>query len=639
MRESSLDLLQALVAGVVVGGSYALLALGVSLIFSTTGVLSFAQAAFAMFAAYFYSWASAEKDWNPILAAMVAVGIGTAYGLLVEWAVLRRITGSSPVTRLVATIAVLALTQGVVLQMFGFQPKAAEPLAPNGSIFLGDLGISYQQLLVLVVTAVLVAALAQFLTRTRMGLAVRASAQSSTGAHLVGIDRIKIARLNWAMGSFLAAAAGVLIAPLTIISIATFPGLLLNALAGCLFGAVSGLTLAVVGGFAVGGLTSMAATQFSAVGVRSLTVFLLAVALLALRRRWPDDLTSAVSLRDSDWAARPYGPGLILIGGVAALAAYRSSTDKFWAAVGITAVVYAIASLGLVVLTGWAAQLSLMHGALLGVGAFGMAWYANRLDIPLGVAIVLAGLTAGAVAGVVSLASFRLRGAQLVILTMAVAQAGSDWLFERVNGIDRTVYRPGWLSDDRRLFVLVLGVAAIFYVAVYLLRRGVWGRTLGAVARSDVVAEHFGANVALVRFQAWALSGFMTGIAGALYGVYLTVLQPSVFGVLLSISLLLYVVTCGRSSMLAPVLVALVFGYGPELFNFSQTGATAIPSIVSGLAVVMILALFPSGLADLLARRWPRLRSRSAPAALAVHPPARPPAVARALKRSEVVAR
>jgi branched-chain amino acid transport system permease protein len=94
------------------------------------------------------------------------------------------------------------------------------------------------------------------------------------------------------------------------------------------------------------------------------------------------------------------------------------------------------------VLTGWAAQLSLMHGALLGVGAFAMAWYANRFDIPLGVAIVLAGLTAAGVAGLVSLASYRLRGAQLVILTVAVAQAGSDWLFEQVNGIDRTVYRP-----------------------------------------------------------------------------------------------------------------------------------------------------------------------------------------------------
>ncbi|WP_019874090.1 ABC transporter permease [Sporichthya polymorpha] len=638
-----MELLQALVVGVVVGGSYALLALGVSLIFSTTGVLSFAQAAFAMFAAYFYSWASAEKQWNPWLAALVAVAIGTVYGLAVERIVIRQIAESSPVTRMVATVGVLAVTQGVVLQLFGFQPKAAESLAPEGSIFLGDLGISYQQLLVLGTTAVLVALLAAFLTRTRLGLAVRASAQSPGGSRLVGIDRVRIARLNWGAGAFLASVAGVLIAPLTIISVATFPGLLLGALAGSLFGAVGGLTLAVVGGFSVGALEALAANQTSTIGIRSVAVLGLVLLLLIVRRRWPADLTAAASIEDAGAARRPFGPGLLVILGLAGWAVYRSLTDTYWASVGIVALVYGIAALALVLLTGWAGQLSLMHGMLLGVGAFGLAEYLDRWDLPLAVAVLLAGITAAVVAGLVSLVGLRLRGAQLIIVTLAVAAAGSNWLFE-LGWLERSVQRPDNLMDDRRLFAVLLGAAALFTLVTVLLRHGPWGRALQAVARSDSVAEHFGANPHLVRFQAWVLSGFMTGVAGALYGLYLTVLQPSMFGVLLSISLLLYVVTCGRASLLGPVVVVLLFGYGPAIYTTSQTNATAIPSIISGVAVVAILAFFPTGLADLVARWRPRGTARRvaptpssptpAAAATPTHPEPAPAPAARPLKRS-----
>lgn len=636
-----LELFQALVAGAVVGGSYALLALGVSLIFSTTGVLSFAQAAFAMLAAYFYSWATAEKGWDPILAAVLAVAIGTSYGLLVERVVVRRISNAPTVTRLVATVAVLAVTQGVVLQLFGFQPKAAEPLTANGSIFIGDLGISYQQVLVVSATAVMVALLATFLTRTRLGLAVRASAQSPSGAHLVGIDRVRIARLNWGTGAFLASVAGVLIAPLTIISIATFPGLLLGALAGSLFGAVRGLTLAVVGGFTVGALESVAATSTSTIGIRSLAVLALVLVLLVFRRRWPDDLTATTSLGDAQSSDRPFGPGLLVLLGVAGWAAVTSLTDSYWAGIGVVALVYLIATLSLVLLTGWGAQLSLMHGMLLGVGAFGLTWFIDH-DVPLGLAIPCAGLVAAAIAGLVSLTGLRLRGAQLVIVTLAVAAAGSNWLFE-LDGMQRSLTRPGYLEDDRRLFAVLLGVTVLFYASVVVLRRGAWGRMLTAVARSEPVAEHFGTNTHLVRFQVWAFSGFMAGIAGAFYGLYLTVIQPSAFGVLLSISLLLYLVTCGRASLLAPLLAALLFGYGPELYTTSQTGATAIPSIISGLAVVAILTFFPSGLAELIVRRRRPRRFAPGPVAGAGSLPSptrpaqpRPEPVARTLKRKEL---
>lgn len=624
-----MDIANALTSGVIVGSAYALLAIGVALIFSTTGVLNFAHAAFAMLAAYVYSWASGDQEWHVVLAAALAVAVGTGYGLVVERLVVRRLAGSSAASRLVATLAVLAVTQGIVLQLFGFQPTIARRLVPDGSVHVGTLGIDHQQLVVVGVTIVLVSALALFLSRTRLGLAVRASAQSSTGAHLVGIDRVVIARLNWAIGSFLAAVAGVLIAPLTIISIGTFPGLLLKALAGTLFGALGGLWLAALGGVAVGALEALATTLTDTPGARELAVLLLVAGLLLARRSWPDDLTAAPSLGDSDVANRPYGAGLVLVLGLTAVTCAVSLRDPFWAAVGVVALVYALATLSQVVLVGWGAQLSLMHGALVGTGAFGLTWGTNRLQLPLVLAIVFAGVAGAAIAGIVSLASIRLRGAQLLIVTLAASQAASEWLFQ-MRGTAWTLRRPESLLDDRRFFAVLLAVTIAAYLVVVALRRSPWGRMLDVSARSDELAQHFGVDSRVVRAQAWMLSGFIAAVAGAFHALYLTAVKPSDFGVLLSISLLLYLVTCGRSSLLAPVLVGLLFVYGPEVVRFSQTGATAIPSIISGLAVVVVLAAWPAGLADLLVRRSPP----RAPAP----PPARQPVPPRPLKRAEVSA-
>jgi len=454
-----------------------------------------------------------------------------------------------------------------------------------------------------VASPVLLAALAAFLRFTRLGLAVRAAAQNPTGAHIVGIHRNRIAQLNWLIGSFLAAVAGVLIAPLTIISIGTFPGLLLKALAGTLFGGLGGLALAAVGGISVGALESLASTVTDIPGSRELVVLLLVVALLLFRRNWSEDLTAAPSLRDMT-SRRPLGPGAVVLLGVIVWACIEGLTDPFWAAVGTVALVYTIVSLSLVVLVGWGGQLSLMHGALMGVGAFGLTWYLNRLGVPTAAAILLSGLTGAAIAGLVSITGLRLRGAQLVIVTLAFAQAASEWLFQ-FRGTRWTLERPSSLADDRWFFAVLLGVTVVFHGAAFLLQRSSWGRMLAATARSETVAQHFGTHTSLVRFQAWALSGFMAATAGAFYALYLTAIKPSDFGVLLSISLLLYLIACGRASMFSPALVGLIFVWGPEAFKFSQTGATAIPSIVSGVAVVAILALSPAGLADLVARWRP----------------------------------
>jgi ABC-type branched-subunit amino acid transport system permease subunit len=204
-------------------------------------------------------------------------------------------------------------------------------------------------------------------------------------------------------------------------------------------------------------------------------------------------------------------------------------------------------------------------------------------------------------------------------------------LVRSFHGRYNTLWRRHNLIDDRWFFALLLAVTIAFYGLAFLLRRSPWGHMLDATARSETVAQHFGTHTNLVRFQAWALSGFMAATAGAFYALYLTAIKPSDFGVLLSISFLLYLIACGRSSLFSPALVGLIFVFGPEVFKFSQTGATAIPSIVSGLAVVAVLALFPSGLADLIARWRPTPAADAEPRRAATQPVA---ALARTLRRA-----
>ena len=243
-----------------------------------------------------------------------------------------------------------------------------------------------------------------------------------------------------------------------------------------------------------------------------------------------------------------------------------------------------------------------MHGALVGVGRLRPHLVPQPLrPAPGAWPSSWPACTGAAIAGLVSVTGLRLRGAQLVIVTLAFSQAASEWLFQ-FRGTRWTLARPSGLTDDRWFFAVLLVVTVAFHGVAFLLRNSAWGRMLAATARSETVAQHFGTHTHLVRFQAWALSGFMAATAGAFYALYLTAIKPSDFGVLLSISLLLYLICCGRASLFAPALVGLIFVFGPEVFKFSQTGATAIPSIVSGLAVVAVLALFPSGLADLIAR-------------------------------------
>ncbi len=481
--------LNGIATGVAIGGSIALLALGISLVFSTTGVLNLAQAGFAMVAAYFAAWFVNEHGWALWPACIVAVMISAFLGFVIDVLAMRRLQSASGPARFIASLGILSLMTGLVQLYFGSQPEALPPLFPGQGFTIGDVTVPSQHIAIIVTAVVLGTALMVFLHKTRTGLAIRAVSQDRTVARLMGVRYQRISALNWTIAAGLAGVAGVLIAPLTLLTTGTFTLYILTALAATLFGGVSGLVGAFVGGFAIGGTQGWFTTYYQKAGGNELAVLLVVLVLLAVRRNWPKDLTITAATAGSAgtrffWIARAiFAISLFL-------AVENAVRVDFWATIGTTAAVYGMATLGLVVLTGWAAQVSLMQGALMGLSGMMMAAVWDKTALPLPIAAMVGIATAMAASMLVALASSRLKGLQVGILTLVVAGGISAWLLQ-LPFFPVQMFRPSYLESDRNLFIFSAVAFMLCLLVVRNLRISVWGKRLSAVRQSRSAAGHF----------------------------------------------------------------------------------------------------------------------------------------------------
>src|SRR5439155_1695112 len=285
----------AFINGIAVGGVAALLAVGISQIFTTSGVLNFAHAGFAMVAAYLYAWLAATEHWPVGWAALATVVIVSLLGTLAEWLVLRRLADAPFIAKVIVTLGLYVFMQGATLQLFGFDPKKA-PLLFHGGVSIGATVAAYQQLAILGAGLALMAGLALFLRATRLGLATRSCAQDRATAGLIGIPTRAVSSVNWTIGAFMAAVAGVLIAPLAVFTVDSFSIYLVTGIGAALFGGLTGLTGAFLGGLALGVAQNWAIAESSQPGIWALAIFVTIAALLLLRRRWPKELLAAAAV-------------------------------------------------------------------------------------------------------------------------------------------------------------------------------------------------------------------------------------------------------------------------------------------------------------------------------------------------------
>ena len=623
-----------LVVGGITGLTYGLLAIGLTLIYKVSRVINFAHGAIGALPAILLPTLVIKAGLNYWLALPLSLAAGFAAGASLEHGVIRRLRNSSRLVAMVATIA--------WAQLFAVQIAAL----PHDKYFLRNpyptpihwvwdvsknLRLGPGQLLVLLVSPLLVIGLTLFMKHSRIGLAARASAENSDAALMTGIPVKRVSLTIWGVAGLLAAASAILVAatqPLDVTQSVSGngggigPSLLVRGLAAAMIGGFDSFPLIFVSGLGIGLLEALLEWNYPSSGLLNPVLFVLLVVSLLVHRRLGatarETAASSWSLTGAlkplpQWVAthprvrRAKRWGLLaLVAGTAVLAEHLSEGQNVLLA---TVLLFAVIGLSLVVLTGYAGQISLGQYAFVATGAI-VGGRMEQLGFPSVTALGYAIVACGAAAAVMGLPALRVRGLYLAVVTLAFALAADSWLFGQswlVNeggGLSAnsslTLPRPRWLGisfePEVRYDWLCLGLLVVMAAAVYRLRQTGLGRAMIAVRDNEPAAASLSLSPRKVKMVAFVLSGMIAGIAGYFYGGLLVefarAVRPSPID--LSLTLVVMVVLGGVTTVTGSVLGAMWVKGIPYAFG------TNAGLLSAALGVLVVLVIWPGGLASLL---------------------------------------
>ncbi len=279
---------------------------------------------------------------------------------------------------------------------------------------------------------------------------------------------------------------------------------------------------------------------------------------------------------------------------------------------------YAIALLGLNMLTGYNGQFSLGHGAFLAIGGYTAAILMAHAGVPYWVTIPAAGSICFIVGFLFGLPALRLQPLYLALATLALAVATSPLLKYRAfqhwtggsQGILLNKPRPPFglpITGDHWLYLFSLMVAIVLFWCGWNLLRGRIGRAIVAIRDQPIAAETMGINSALFKSLTFGVSAFYTGIAGALSAIAVQFVAPDTFGLLLSISLLVGSVIGGMWSIAGAVIGAVFIVFVP---NWAGAISTALAGAIYGVFLIMFMYVAPFGIAGALYGLWLKVRPK-----------------------------
>ena len=277
-----MDLLpQLIVSGIAAGCLYALVAIGLVLIYKATDIVNFAQGESVTVGAYM-GWLMVSEFQMPYLPAMVMVLVGSALvGMLVERIAYRPLIKSPPFTVILATLAIGLLITNIIRLIFQDTPRSIPGVLSTEPLELGGVLITPERLGIMVSVVVVVALLMLFFRYSKLGKAMRATAQSQEAASLMGISVPGIFSKTWALGSALGGIAGMLIAPLVGIN-TELGGVLIPGFVAAIVGGFTSIPGAIVGGLMVGVLENLGGVFVSS-SFKRVTSFIILIAVLMVR--------------------------------------------------------------------------------------------------------------------------------------------------------------------------------------------------------------------------------------------------------------------------------------------------------------------------------------------------------------------
>jgi branched-chain amino acid transport system permease protein len=285
-------ILQIILCGIAVGSVYAILALGMVLIFKTTIVLNFAQGVMATMTTFIAYWVMVSLKLPYWAAVVGALSSGALLGILAE-RLIRPILNAPVLNMIGITIGMFFVVESLVGLKWGHlvvdfpNPFPAEPLSLKGLV------VSPIQLGIIVVLLLLAGSLFAWLNFTTLGTSFRATCQDRFAAHLMGISSKRVYSISWASGCALGAVSGILIAPIATLSTGMMGGLLLKALAAAVLGGIFSLPGAIAGGITIGVAENIFGFYVST-GFKDTLAFLVIIVVLLVRPQGilgnPEDL-------------------------------------------------------------------------------------------------------------------------------------------------------------------------------------------------------------------------------------------------------------------------------------------------------------------------------------------------------------
>lgn len=615
--------LGAWIRGVVIGLLTALLAIGMALVYRANRVLNFAQADLGFVPTSLVVGLIAFSGWPYFAGLGLGLVAALLLGAIVELAIIRRFTKSP---RLVLTVATLGLSQlllflAILVPRLWDESIASQPIEPpmDWSWEIGTFVLSASDLIAMVLAPVAMIGVALFLGKTRIGVAVRAAAERGDRAAMLGIPVGWLSTIVWSLAgglSFIALflRADILSIPLgSALSLST----LVQALAALVIGRLRHLPTVAFSAIALGVLEY--GVQWNAESpllVQPIIGAAVLVALLLQRSstsRADNDTTASWSVSEevrplspAQWRLRPVRLAaaaltILVVAGIVAIPVFLR-VDQVIKATAV--IVFAIIGVSLVVLTGWAGQISLGQVAFVGVGAAVSAKCTVTWNVDITLAL-LAGGAAGALAAlVIGLPALRLRGLYLAVTTLSFSMGVTAWLLndrffewiptERVERLP-LFGRFDVLGNDNWYFAFCLGVFGLVCLAVRGVRRSRTGRAIIAMRENERAAQSYSISAMRVKLTAFVMSGAIAGVAGGLFVHLNYSFDLTSYGPEDSITVFIAGVVGGLGSITGAVLGA-IYLKGGEWFITDADWRV----LTSGVGVLLVLLILPGGLGGLV---------------------------------------
>ncbi|MDQ1396960.1 MAG: branched-chain amino acid transport system permease protein livM [Acidimicrobiaceae bacterium] len=625
------------VYGLTIGLLYSLLAIGLILIYRANRIINFAQAEMGAASAILAVLLIKVHHVPYLIAFGAAIGSGVIAGMVVEVVIVRRFAKASRLVLSVATIGiglVFAALQFFLPQWLG--GKAVDPTPPRTPLSsvkfaIGTYHLDANSVVIVFWAAVVVIGLTLFFKFTDIGIAVRGSAENADRAALLGIPVKRVSTVVWMVAAALSSLSVFLRIPVIGMPIGIFigPVILLYGLAAAVIARMESFTTALLAGLALG-VIEQTLYYFSKDPAISSALILpiLLVAMLLQRNKLSRGQDTGMSTWSLVKEFRPIPPELRNVAevqwvrlalGLGALGLLIFGYDLMGLKQQILAsvvVIYGIVAVSLVILTGWAGQISLGQWGFAGIGAAVAGNLVAHHNADFFVTVVVAGVAGALAAVVIGLPALRITGLYLAVTTLAFGITVQTYFLSptyfasflptHAQFIDRPLlYNRFSLVGERAFYYACLVALALCLLSARALRRSRTGRAIIAVRDNQKGAQSYGVGAAAIKLWAFAISGFWAAVAGALFAYHEGNINTAAFAPDLSLMLLIIVVIGGVTSLPGALLGTLFIGilkYGDINPGFQL--------LATGFGALLLLYVVPGGLAQLFygtrdgALRW-----------------------------------